>query len=491
MNYALMLADHVRQGRENARWAASRCRARGHGLRRDGGRRAAHITDFVEKPADPPAMPGKPDRSLASMGIYIFNARYLYRELERDMADPNSSHDFGKDIIPKMVKAGVAAAHPFELSCVGGNPASPLTGATSAPSTPTGTPTSTSPPPTRSTCTTRTGRSGPTSRSCRRPSSCTTRTTGAAWPSSRWCPAAASCRAGVPLGAVLAGAGAFVLAGQLERAAARRAGRRGARLTRVVVDRDCAFPTAWSSAKTPTPTPARFYRTDIGHHPGHREMLRGRIEAQPAARRARGAAEGPARRGRGLPAGQDRRPGRRGGACRWRWPSRAPMCACCCRGCRRCWTRCRHARTVIDIGACLRRRACAAAGAHAGHQAAGVRDRRALPVPRGGGPYQDTDGEEWPDNLQRFALLGWVAAHLAAGDADPGLGARGRARARLARRHGLRLHGRPPGTRRPNLHGAQPGLPGPVSDARLGRCWGWRRASCRPRGWNTTASSAS
>jgi hypothetical protein len=77
------------------------------------------IIDFVEKPADPPAMPGKPDRALASMGIYIFNARYLYRELERDMADPDSSHDFGKDIIPRMVKAGVAAAHPFDLSCVG------------------------------------------------------------------------------------------------------------------------------------------------------------------------------------------------------------------------------------------------------------------------------------------------------------------------------------------------------------------------------------
>ena len=54
------------------------------------------------------------------MGIYIFNARYLYRELERDMNDPASSHDFGKDIIPKMVKAGLAVAHPFELSCVGG-----------------------------------------------------------------------------------------------------------------------------------------------------------------------------------------------------------------------------------------------------------------------------------------------------------------------------------------------------------------------------------
>jgi glucose-1-phosphate adenylyltransferase len=59
------------------------------------------------------------------MGIYIFNARYLYRELERDMNDPNSSHDFGKDIIPKMVKAGVAVAHPFELSCVGGKPGHP------------------------------------------------------------------------------------------------------------------------------------------------------------------------------------------------------------------------------------------------------------------------------------------------------------------------------------------------------------------------------
>jgi glucose-1-phosphate adenylyltransferase len=73
----------------------------------------------VEKPPEPPTVPGKPDRSLASMGIYIFNARYLYKELERDMMDPNSSHDFGKDIIPRAVRAGLAAAHPFDLSCVG------------------------------------------------------------------------------------------------------------------------------------------------------------------------------------------------------------------------------------------------------------------------------------------------------------------------------------------------------------------------------------
>jgi glucose-1-phosphate adenylyltransferase len=77
------------------------------------------IVDFVEKPDDPPAMPGNPDHSLASMGIYVFNAEYLFEELGRDMSDITSNHDFGKDIIPKMVREGVVAAHPFDLSCVG------------------------------------------------------------------------------------------------------------------------------------------------------------------------------------------------------------------------------------------------------------------------------------------------------------------------------------------------------------------------------------
>jgi len=119
-NYALMLADHVALGKEVTVGCieVSRAEATAFGVMAiDENRR---IVDFVEKPAEPPAIPGKPDRSLASMGIYIFNARYLYKELERDMADPNSTHDFGKDIIPRMVKAGVAVAHPFELSCVGG-----------------------------------------------------------------------------------------------------------------------------------------------------------------------------------------------------------------------------------------------------------------------------------------------------------------------------------------------------------------------------------
>ena len=124
-NYALMLADHAALGRE----CTVGCievpteEAKAFGVMAiDADRR---IVDFVEKPEDPPQIPGKPGRTLASMGIYIFNARYLYRELERDMLDPTSSHDFGKDIIPKMVKAGVAVAHPFELSCVGGKPGLP------------------------------------------------------------------------------------------------------------------------------------------------------------------------------------------------------------------------------------------------------------------------------------------------------------------------------------------------------------------------------
>ncbi|MBK7459023.1 MAG: glucose-1-phosphate adenylyltransferase [Betaproteobacteria bacterium] len=118
-NYALMLADHVAQGRECTVGCieVDQKEATAFGVMAIDAKRL--ILDFVEKPADPPTIPGKPGRSLASMGIYIFNARFLYRELERDMADPHSSHDFGKDIIPKMVKQGQAVAHPFEFSCVG------------------------------------------------------------------------------------------------------------------------------------------------------------------------------------------------------------------------------------------------------------------------------------------------------------------------------------------------------------------------------------
>ncbi len=76
------------------------------------------IIDFVEKPAHPAPMPGHPHKALASMGIYVFETNLLFDQLERDARDLKSSRDFGKDIIPYMVKHGKAIAHYFSDSCV-------------------------------------------------------------------------------------------------------------------------------------------------------------------------------------------------------------------------------------------------------------------------------------------------------------------------------------------------------------------------------------
>ncbi|WP_424988260.1 glucose-1-phosphate adenylyltransferase [Microbulbifer sp. S227A] len=76
------------------------------------------ILDFVEKPADPPAMPGHPDLALASMGIYVFETGFLMDLLAQDAANPDSTQDFGSDLIPSIVKNGKAVAHPFSRSCV-------------------------------------------------------------------------------------------------------------------------------------------------------------------------------------------------------------------------------------------------------------------------------------------------------------------------------------------------------------------------------------
>lgn len=72
------------------------------------------ITEFVEKPENPKAMPGHPDKALASMGIYVFSTRVLCDELLRDHElGEESSHDFGKDIIPSVIKRLRVAAFPF------------------------------------------------------------------------------------------------------------------------------------------------------------------------------------------------------------------------------------------------------------------------------------------------------------------------------------------------------------------------------------------
>ncbi|HET9629951.1 MAG TPA: sugar phosphate nucleotidyltransferase, partial [Novosphingobium sp.] len=76
------------------------------------------IIHFLEKPKDPPAMPGNPDMSLASMGIYVFETQFLFDQLRRDVNTPGSKRDFGGDIIPYIVKHGKAIAHKFTDSCI-------------------------------------------------------------------------------------------------------------------------------------------------------------------------------------------------------------------------------------------------------------------------------------------------------------------------------------------------------------------------------------
>ena len=119
MDYSLMLRDHVDQGNGCTVGCVEVPRAEASAFGVMAIDETRRITAFIEKPADPPPMPGQPESSLASMGIYIFDAEYLYALLEEDLANPQSSHDFGKDVIPRVVSEGRALAHPFGMSCVG------------------------------------------------------------------------------------------------------------------------------------------------------------------------------------------------------------------------------------------------------------------------------------------------------------------------------------------------------------------------------------
>ena len=118
MDYELMLQQHVDTGADVTLGCLEvpRMEATGFGV--------MHVDEhdvvkhFIEKPADPPGMPDRPDMALASMGIYVFRTQVLYDLLRRDAADPESSKDFGKDLIPRIVREGKAVAHRFSASCV-------------------------------------------------------------------------------------------------------------------------------------------------------------------------------------------------------------------------------------------------------------------------------------------------------------------------------------------------------------------------------------
>ena len=118
MDYELMLRQHVDQGADVTVGCLEvpRMEAVGFGVMHVDA--ADRITAFGEKPADPPGIPGQSDMALASMGIYVFRTRFLLDLLRADAADPNSSRDFGKDLIPYIVANGKAVAHRFSRSCV-------------------------------------------------------------------------------------------------------------------------------------------------------------------------------------------------------------------------------------------------------------------------------------------------------------------------------------------------------------------------------------
>ena len=76
------------------------------------------IVGFQEKPGNPKGLPNRPDRCLGSMGVYVFSADFLYQELERDAAMADSSHDFGHDIVPRVVDSDARIfAHRLQDSC--------------------------------------------------------------------------------------------------------------------------------------------------------------------------------------------------------------------------------------------------------------------------------------------------------------------------------------------------------------------------------------
>ncbi len=117
-DYSRMLAEHIKKGAD----ATVSCvevpldKASEFGV--VGVDENDEIVSFLEKPENPPSIPGQPDTAFASMGIYVFNADFLYEALRRDAKEASSSHDFGKDVVPRMVSKCRLLAHRFGNSCV-------------------------------------------------------------------------------------------------------------------------------------------------------------------------------------------------------------------------------------------------------------------------------------------------------------------------------------------------------------------------------------
>jgi glucose-1-phosphate adenylyltransferase len=118
MDYYTLVAEHVERRADVtvASIEVPLADAVGYGVMHvDAG---GQVTAFEEKPANPSPIPGDAGQALASMGIYVFNAAFLYEQLARDAADPSSTHDFGRDLLPYLVRRHRVCAHRFARSCV-------------------------------------------------------------------------------------------------------------------------------------------------------------------------------------------------------------------------------------------------------------------------------------------------------------------------------------------------------------------------------------
>ena len=271
MDYSLMLQDHVEHGARLHRRLHRGAAHGGDGLRRDGtSTTSATITAFLEKPADPPAMPGNPDIALASMGIYVFNAEYLYELLEEDMRQPELEPRFrqghhsarrGARAARRRTRSACRASRETRTAqrllarrrhgrCVLGGEHRPGLDRRRS-----------------STSTTPTGRSGPTRSSCRRPSSCPT-SDGTHGIDRQHDGVGRLHRLGLDVrNSVLFSnvrVHSFCDDQRGGAAARRRRSVAAAACSKVVIDRGCVIPEGMVIGEDPKPTRARFERTDSG-----------------------------------------------------------------------------------------------------------------------------------------------------------------------------------------------------------------------------------
>ncbi len=105
MDYQKMLVDHVKNGADVTVACIKMPKEESPHFGVIEVDKNSFISGFREKPQEPRTIPGEPDKIYASMGIYLFSRKALIQELERDSVDVRSDHDFGKNIIPKMLSA--------------------------------------------------------------------------------------------------------------------------------------------------------------------------------------------------------------------------------------------------------------------------------------------------------------------------------------------------------------------------------------------------